>query len=99
MTYGMELFCTFVVVYAIVEVFWYWYIHVRHIPLTVFGMANVLFVLGRQPAERRAEILARGWMTQSEYHDILYRLGEDLCAELKRRGLRVDDHGESSFEA
>jgi hypothetical protein len=62
-------------------------------------MENVLFVLGRQPKEKREQILARGWMTQSEYHDLLYRMGEEIHAELQRRGIPIDGHDDYRFEA
>ena len=78
----------FVVLLAALFAWWYWDTHVKHVPLSEFGIENVHRLLKFETSNNRMMILNRGWMTSAEWLAMTRRQVKAIEAELRRRGIQ-----------
>ncbi len=97
MIFIAELIVIGTICYAVVEIFWYWYIQVRHIPLS--RLSEISHILDNESVEQKNKILKQGWITQKEYHKMLHNQLDEINKELKRRGMKQINNDNARLRA
>ena len=84
-------FMLFLVVPLVLCAWWYWDTHVKHVPISEFGMEAVHRALKFETSHTRTMILNRGWMTSAEWLAINERQIKAIEAELRHRGVQENE--------
>lgn len=83
--------CLLAVVIVLGAGLYIWNDRFRRVPLAQFGIDNVQCVGTWESPAWRERIWSRGWMTAAEWRAVNKRQLAAIEAELRRRGIALDD--------